>query len=89
MRIILRCNRRTGIEEMLEALHFMSIRKRVEYKVCIFIRKMVNGEYPTYSRNRIELVGTDGGIPTRQRGITYGLRNVKRLEKRKCCFMTD
>jgi len=45
----------------------MSVRERVEYRVCIFIRKIVYGECPTYLRNRIELVGADGGITSRQR----------------------
>jgi len=77
---------RTGIKEMFEALHFISLRERVAYKVYIFVLKMVNIEDPTYLRNRIKL-GTDEGIPIRRRD--NGLRNVKRLENRKCCFMKD
>lgn len=33
MRIILRCNRRVRIMDMLEALHFMSIKERIEYMI--------------------------------------------------------
>jgi len=41
MKIILQCNYRTRIEDIFEAL---SIKKRIEYNVCILIHKMINGE---------------------------------------------
>ena len=46
MKIILRCNYRTRIEDMLKALQFMSIKERIKYNVCILIHKMVNGDCP-------------------------------------------
>jgi hypothetical protein len=38
MRIILRCDRRERIVNMLEALQFMSIKERIEYNVCTLDR---------------------------------------------------
>lgn len=82
MRIILRCNNRTKIEDMLEALHFMSIRERIEYNVCIFIHKMINGECPNYLKNKIELIGTEDGVQTRQRGNIH-INRCKTREEQK------
>jgi len=48
MRVILRCNYKTRIKDMLEPLHFMSIEERIEYNVCIFIHKMVIGEFKLF-----------------------------------------
>jgi len=52
---------------MLEALHFMSIKEKIAYNVYIFIHKMVIGECPSYLKNKIELVGMDGRVQTRQK----------------------
>lgn len=72
MRIILRCNLRTKIKDMLEALQFMSIRERIEYNVYILIHKMINGRCPSYLNNKIELVQSRGSIVrTRQEGNIY------------------
>jgi len=71
---------------MLEALHFISIKERIEYNVCIFIHKMVIGECPSYLKSKIEIVGMDGRVQTRQKGNIQ--RNVKREKKRKCYYTT-
>lgn len=82
MRIILRCNYRTRIKDMLEALQFMSIRERIEYNVCIFVYKMINGECPSYLENKIELVGTKRGVQTRQTGDIHISRCKTREEQK-------
>jgi len=64
----------------------MSVRERIEYRVCIFIRKMVNGECPTYLRNRIELVGTEGRI-TRQKDNIW-IKRCRMTREQKFCFTT-
>lgn len=71
MRIILRCGRRVRIMDMLEALHFMSIKERIEYNVCLLVHKMVNGMCPNYLLNKIELVQYDSEMNTRQRSNIY------------------
>jgi len=82
MRIILRCNYRTKIKDMLEALNFMSIRERIEYNVCILIHKMIMGECPDYLKNKVELVGTDRGAQTRQKGNIHISRCKTREEQK-------
>jgi len=82
MRIILRCNIRVRIKDMLEALQFMSVKERIVYNVCILIHKMVTGECPSYLKNRIELVGIKSGVQTRQRG-TLLISRCKTREEQK------
>jgi len=80
--IILRCDYRTKIKDMHEALNFMSIRERIEYNVCILIYKMITGECPNYLKNKIELVEINQGIQTRQKGDIHISRCTTR-EKQK------
>jgi len=68
MRVILQCNYRTRVSDMLEALQFMSIKERIEYNTCIFVHKMVIGQCPNYLKNKIKVVGVNEGINTRQVG---------------------
>jgi len=35
--IILNCDKRAKIERMLQALHFMSIKQKLYYSICVFI----------------------------------------------------
>ena len=56
MRIILRCDRRVQIANMLEALHFMSIKERIEYNVCIIVYKIMKGLCPRYLQNKVKVV---------------------------------
>jgi hypothetical protein len=71
MRIILRCNRRVRISDMLEALHFISIKERIEYNVCLLVFKIINGMCPRYLCNKLESVQYEGAVNTRQRGNIY------------------
>lgn len=71
MRIILRCNRRIQILDMLEALCFMSIKERIEYNVCLLTYKMVNGLCPNYLCNEMKVLQGEGVRNTRQRSNIY------------------
>jgi len=55
MRIIFQCDRYTKVEDMLEALQFMSVRQR-RYNICIFIFKILNNMLPTQLRDRLQIV---------------------------------
>lgn len=70
MRIILRCNKRIKIVDMLEALHFMSIKERIEYNVRVLIYKIMKGMCPRYLQNKIEVQHVKG-VDTRQMGNIY------------------
>jgi len=52
MRIILKCNRSVRIVDTLERLKFMSINERIEYNVRLLIFKMINGQCPSYLRDK-------------------------------------
>jgi len=47
MRVIFQCDKYIKIEDMLEALRFMSVRQRLRYNICIFIFKILNDMLPT------------------------------------------
>jgi len=66
MRMILKCNRSVRIVDMLEALKFMSINERIEYNVCLLVFKMINGQCPSYLRDKINLVQYEGALTARR-----------------------
>jgi hypothetical protein len=82
MRTILRCNNRTRVRDMLEALQFMSVKERIEYNVYILVHKMVNGLCPEYLVNKIEFIGREESMHTRQRGNIY-INKCKTSEEQK------
>lgn len=82
MRIILRCNKRVKIVDMLEALRFMSIKERMEYNVCIMGYKIIKGMCPKYLQNKIEVVQHVKGAGTRQVGNIY-IDRCKTSEEQK------
>lgn len=82
MRIILRCNRRVKIVDMLEALSFTSIKKRIEYNVCMIVYKIMKGLCPKYLRNKVEVVQYEG-VGTRRVGNIY-INRCKTSEEQKC-----
>ena len=52
-RLALECDKRTHIKFMLEQLHWLPIRKRIDYKVLCILFKCVIGTGPTYLSNLI------------------------------------
>lgn len=82
MRVILQCDRYTKVEDMLEALQFMSVRQRLQYNTCIFIFKILNGLLPNQLGDRLEIVGDEGARVTRQAGnIELQFRKTKSAQK--------
>lgn len=55
MRAILKCNRFVPIQQMLDALGFMTVKERMVYNVCLFVHKMVYGRMPQYLLREVEL----------------------------------
>lgn len=82
MRVILQCNRYTKVEDMLDALKFMSVRQRLRYNICIFIFKILSDMLPTQLKDRLQIVGREGTRETRQAGnIEIQFRNTKSAQK--------
>ena len=71
MRIILRCNRRVRIKDMLEALHFMSIKERIHFNVCLLVHKMVNGLCLNYFTEKVHIIRSESAVQTRQKDNLY------------------
>lgn len=68
MRIILKCNRYTHINEMLGSLKWMNVKQRLELNTLNFIKKMKQGDAPEYLCEQIKYVGEVQ---------PYGLRNAE------------
>jgi hypothetical protein len=51
MRLILRCNRRTRVSDMLASLRWMSVRQRLHFNACTLMWKIVHNRTPNYLRN--------------------------------------
>lgn len=69
MRAILRCSREARIIDMLEALSFMSIQRRIEYNSLIFIYKMIHSEKDmSIEEKSVRMIVRDEGTTTRQKG---------------------
>jgi len=77
MRIILKCNRSIRIVDMLEALKFISINEPIEYNVCLLTFKMIgqrnnlNGQCPSYLRDKVKLVQYEETFSARRGEIEY------------------
>lgn len=85
MRIIIRCNRRVRVKDMLEALCFMSIKERIVYNTCILVYKMINGMCPKYLQNKIKVVQNKSEKETRQKGNIY-IARCKTMEEQKMLY---
>jgi len=66
MRIILRRDRKEKIMNMLETLKFMSVKERIEYKVCLLIYKIGKKMCPKYLSRDVEIVQTRSNRDTRK-----------------------
>ena len=85
MRIILRCNKRVRISDMLEALQCMSIKERIEYNVCLLLFKVINGECPEYLTDKIKLARNEQTVNTRNRE-NIPIVKCKTTEEQKMLF---
>jgi len=82
MRVILQCDRYIKVEDMLEALQFMSVRQRLRYNICIFIYKILNDVLPTQLKDRLQIVGNECTKETRQAdNIELQFRKTKSAQK--------
>lgn len=67
MRIVLRCRKRTHVQDMLDALQWLNVKQRIMYRTLVVIFKVKNNMMPKYLSDKIMLVGD---------GHQYPLRNV-------------
>ena len=82
MRIIVRCDRRVQIANMLEACRIMSIKERIGYNVCIIVYKIMKGLCPRYVQNKVKVVQYARGVGTREMGNLY-IARCKTSEEQK------
>lgn len=71
MRVILKCNRYTPIQNMLQTLQFMSVKQRICYNTLIFIFKIREGLLPKYLQDRITYISERHDHSTRQQNDFY------------------
>jgi hypothetical protein len=56
MRLILRCNKRTSIIWMVDALQWQPIKQRIEFNALLFIYKIVHNHTPNYLSEKITYI---------------------------------
>lgn len=56
MRSILKCNRYTSIQFMLESLKWLNIQQRLKFNTICFIQKIKTGNAPEYLADQINYV---------------------------------
>jgi len=72
---------------MLEALKFMSINERIEYNICLLVFKMINGQCPSYLRDKVKLVQYEGTLSARREEKVY-IEKCRTSEQRECYYTT-
>ena len=87
MRLILKCNRYTKIESMLEVLNWMCVRKRLEYNTFIFVYKLKNNILPVYFSKFMYFNNNVHNFNTRNKdNFSIGFKNKTSTQKSVFCF---
>ena len=71
MRSILNCRRRASKRFMLRKIGWLDIRQKIELNVCVMIKKIVNGELPSYLSEDVQYASNIHTYPTRNRENFY------------------
>lgn len=71
MRMVLRCNRRTPIRLMLEALNLMNVRQRIKFRTLEMIYKIEHKMLPNYLSENIKYISEVHEYNTRNRNNFY------------------
>lgn len=82
MRIILKCNRLTSRQFMLNKLKWMSVRQRINYNAFVFIYKIKNNLMPTYLTRKLTYVHAEQPYSLRNRG-NFRIPSVRRVANEK------
>lgn len=56
MRAVLKCNRRTNVEQMLNKLNLLDVKQRIYFNVLLMIHKLKIGLLPTYLSQNLQYV---------------------------------
>lgn len=82
MRVILMCNRRTHINDMLKATQLLSVKQRVMYNTYLLIFKMKNNLVPSYLCSKIIYNSDVHNYNTRKKNdLFYGSHKTEMKNK--------
>ena len=85
MRVIIKCNRYTSIQYMLNTLKWFNIKQRLHLKTCIFIHKMKMGDAPQYLIEELTYVNEMQPYNLRN-ADNFRLNRVTTNAKKRCLF---
>ena len=54
-RLIFQASRRDSVDPLFERLHWLKIRQRIDYKVCVLCYKVIKGSAPPYLKDLLPL----------------------------------
>lgn len=61
----------------MKALHWLPIKQRIQYKLCLLVHLAINGKAPSYLR---DLINNTSSMPGRAlQYSTYNINNYKHL----------
>lgn len=90
LRVILKCNKRTKIVEMLTKLQWLSINQRILYNVMILIYKIKKGILPSYLQNQLVTNSDINPHRTRHRDdFRAKMYFSERYPKKKSCSIEN
>lgn len=88
MRIVLRCKKRTHVQDMMDALQWLSVKQRIMYRMLVVVFKIKNDLMPKYLSEKIAYVGDNHQYPLRNasdfRLVKTKLENNRKSLVYKC-----
>jgi hypothetical protein len=79
-RLVSNCNQREHITPVLKSLHWLPVKQRIIYKLCLIMHLIHIGHSPAYLRSIVQLTSTSAARP--------GLRSADKLSYRKPTLQT-
>ena len=80
-RITLGKHKRYDAMKAFKELHWLPIKKRIEYKVCLMVYKCLIGEAPTYLSNMLTLEVENGQDTRRRSKVNFRVPKTKNKSK--------
>jgi hypothetical protein len=71
MRIILQCKRSTHVKDMLTRMDWLNIKHKLALQVLLLVKKILNGEVPSYLSDEVRYVNDIHNYSTRNKGDIY------------------
>lgn len=86
MRIVLRCKKRTHVQDMLDALQWLNVKQRIMYRMLVMIFKVKNNLMPKYLSDKIKYVATTMNIRYEMQMILGSRQRKQKTTENRWCI---